>query len=208
MVCGHTKVDESPMSHRPEQALHLNVDQLAAHLDRRLRGTERDAVVAHLVECAECRLEYVHAGEVLAGTRTRRIGVRSVGIVAAAVLVIAVLPRAFSERDARMAERASTQRVATPDISTPIRLAVPADGERLTGNEVRLAWHPDGSDALYRVTVQTADGSTVWKTSLTDTTVTLPPSVHLIAGATYYWLVDASHADGRPARSAASAFTR
>jgi hypothetical protein len=201
-------VDQSPMSHRPEHTLHLNVDQLAAHLDRRLRGTERDAVVAHLVDCAECRLEYVHAGEVLAGARTKRIGVRWVGLAAAAVLVIAVLPRAFSDRHARVTGPTSTERAATPDASMPIRLAVPADGERLTGNEVRLAWHPDGSDALYRVAVQNAEGGVVWKTSLTDTTVTLPPSVRLVGGATYYWLVDALHADGRSARSPASAFTR
>jgi hypothetical protein len=98
--------------------------------------------------------------------------------------------------------------MAEPEVASPIRLAAPADGERLTAGEVRLAWHPHGRDALYRVTVQTADGSGVWKNETSDTTATLPPSVQLAVGATYYWIVDALHADGRSARSAANAFTR
>ena len=197
------------MSHQPEHALHLSVDQLAAHLERRLHGTEREAVVAHLVECAECRDEYIQAGDVLAGTRSKWIWVRAgVGLVAAAVLVVAVLPRSSSDDEAGVTRDRPAQRVTAPDVPPLIRLAAPADGERLTSTEVSLAWHPDAGNALYRVTVQTADGGLVWKKETSDTTVILPPSVPLAAGATYYWIVDALHTDGRSARSPVNSFTR
>ena len=201
-------MDEGPMSHHPEHALHLSVDQLAAHLERRLYASERETVVAHLVQCAECRREYVAAGEVVGAARRNWIGLRAgIGLAAAAVVVVALVPRAFPPPAASVTRDVSTQRVA-PDVSTAIRLAAPADGERLTGVDVRLSWHAHGSDALYHVTVHNVDGTVVWKKETWDTTYTLPPTVKLTVGATYYWIVYALGADALPALSPANAFIR
>ena len=205
----HTAVDEGPMLHQPEHALHLSADQLAAHLERRLYGSEREAVVAHLVQCADCRCEYVAAGEVVGAARRNWIGLRAgIGLAAAAVVIATVIPRAVPRPEATVTRDVSTQRVAAPDVSVPIRLAAPADGERLTGVDVRLSWHAHGNDVLYRVIVQTDVGGVVWKSETRDTTSTLPPSVQLTGGATYYWIVYALNADGLSARSPTNAFIR
>jgi hypothetical protein len=189
---------------------HLSVEQIAAHIERRLLGAERDAVVAHLVECSECRQEYVQASEVLAGLhRTWRGHTTGLALAAAAVLIVAFMPRSLPTREVARVDDAATQRVAVPDAATGIRIASPADGDRLTGTTVTLAWHPGvPADALYRVTVQTADGSVIWKQNTSDTTVTVSASVRLTEGEVYYWVVDALHADGRSDRSAATAFRR
>jgi len=197
------------MSNQPDHALHLSVDQLAAHLERRLHGTEREAVVAHLVECAECRREYIEAGEVVGTARPKWVGVRTgIGLAAAAAVAFAVMPRAFPPAATTVTPDVSMQRTALREVAAPIRLAAPADGERLTGAAVHLSWHPDGNDALYRVTVQTEAGAVVWKTETHDTSYALPPVVPLTGGVTYYWIIDALHADGRSARSSANAFIR
>jgi hypothetical protein len=196
------------MSNESDHALHLSVDQLASHLERRLHGTEREMVVAHLVECAECRREYVAAGEVVGTARARWVEVRiGIGLATAAAIIFAVVPRAFPPAATTVTPNVSMQRTSLPDVPEPIRLAAPADGERLTG-AVRLSWHPDGTEALYRVTVQTEAGAVVWKTETHDTSYTLPPAVQLTGGVTYYWIIDALHADGRSARSPANAFIR
>ena len=197
------------MSHQPEHTLHLSVDQLAAHLERRLRGSEREAVVAHLVQCADCRGEYVAAGEVLGAARRNWIGLRAgIGLAAAGVVVATVIPRAVPRPEASITREVSTQRVAAPDVSAPIRLAAPADGEHLTDVDVRLSWHAYGKDVLYRVIVQTVAGAVVWKSETRDTTSTVPRTVQLTGGTTYYWIVDALDAHGRSARSPANAFIR
>jgi hypothetical protein len=191
--------------------VHLSVDQVAAHLERRLRGAERESVVAHLVECDECRREYIEAGAVAGSARGNWIGLRagaSVGLVAAAAITFAIMSPSSFRTDAGVIRGGSAERVAIPDAETTIRLATPSDGERLTGNTVRLAWHPNGFETLYRVTVQTADGEVLWKSSTHDTTVTVPSTVRLTAGETFYWIVDALQADGQPAHSQANAFVR
>ena len=197
------------MSHPSEHALHLSVDQLAAHLDRRLRGTERESVVAHLVECAECRREYVATSEVVGAPRRTWGWARTgIGLAIAAAIVFAAVPRAFRRPGAATMREVSAERASIPDIAPPIQIATPTDGERLTGTDVRLAWHPHGKDALYHVTVQTADGAVIWKAETHDSSYTLPRSVQLASGATYYWIVDALHADGRTAHSPATGFIR
>lgn len=197
------------MSNHSEHALHLSVDQLAAHLERRLHGTERESVVAHLVECAECRREYIETGEVMGTARPKWVGVRTgIGLAAAAAAVFALMPRAFPPPPTTVMPDVSMQRTSVPDVPAPIALAAPADGERLTDADVRLSWHPNGNDALYRVTVQTEAGAVVWKIETHDTSYTLPPVAQLTGGVTYYWIIDALHADGQSARSSANAFIR
>ena len=196
------------MSNQSEDALHLSVDQLAAHLDRRLHGAERKAVVAHLVQCGECRREYIATGAVVDAARPRWTGFRTgIGLAAAAAVVFALMPRTFP-RATTVAPDVAMQRTSLPEVPAPIRLAAPAEGERLTGSDVRLSWHPDGDDVLYRVTVQTDAGAVVWKTETHDTSYTVPPDAPLTRGMRYYWIVDALHADGRPARSPATSFIR
>jgi len=197
------------MSNQSEDGLHLSVDQLAAHLERRLQGAERKAVVAHLVECRECRREYIETGAVVGPARPRWIGVRTVfGLAAAAAAVFVLMPRTFRPGATTAAPDVAMQRTSLPDVPAPIRLAAPVEGERLTGSDVRLSWHPDGDDVLYRVTVQTDAGAVVWKTETHDTSYTVPPDAPLTRGIRYYWIVDALHADGRPARSPATSFIR
>lgn len=197
------------MSNQIEHALHLSVDQLAAHLERRLHGAERKAVVAHLIECGECRREYIEAGAVVGAARPRWVGVRTgIGLAAAAAVAFLLMPRTFRPAATTVAPDVAMQRTSLPDVPAPIRIAAPLEGEHLTSSDVRLAWHPDGDDVLYLVTVHTETGAVVWKAQTHDTSYTVPRVVPLTHGVTYYWIVDALHADGRPVRSPATSFIR
>ena len=197
------------MSNQSEHASHLSVDELAAHLERRLHGTEREVVVAHLVECAECRREYIEAGEVVGAARPKWVGVRAgIGLAAAAAVVFAVMPRPFPPTSTTSTPDVAMQRNSLREASGSVRVAAPQNGQHLAGPEVRLSWHPEGNDVLYRVTVQTEAGAAVWKAETHDTSYTLPSTANLTSGMTYYWIIDALHADGRYARSSANAFIR
>ena len=192
-----------------EHTRHLTVDQLTAHLDRRLSGAEREAVVAHLVDCSECRHEYVDAGALVAEARTSRMNLRvAAAVAAAAVLVVLLSPHVPVSSRRQMSLDTTTRRVGSPDAAVEIHLATPVDGERISRTDVTLMWRSASPNALYRVSVQTKDGSVVWRDRTTDTVVTLPDTVALVTGETYYWIVDALGNNGRTARSPVGTFRR
>ncbi|HUQ79900.1 MAG TPA: zf-HC2 domain-containing protein [Gemmatimonadaceae bacterium] len=191
------------MSANPDGAAHLSVAQLSAHLDRRLGGAERASVVSHLAECDECRREYRETGQLVSRRSPARVA-SGLRLLAAATLAFVFLPHGppgqpLPERDN------AVERVAQPDAAPAVRIATPRDGQRLTSGRT-FVWHGEARNALFRLTVQAADGSVLWRTSGPDTTATVPDSVRFAPNTVYYWSVEALHADGRPARSRATPF--
>ena len=59
-----------------------------------------------------------------------------------------------------------------------------------------FAWGAESGASTYRLTVTTAEGTTVWSVSAADTMVALSDSVQLRQGERYLWVVDALLDDG------------
>jgi hypothetical protein len=195
------------MHAEPNRASHVSAEQLAAHLERRLRGGERSAVVAHLAECSECRAEFAAAGQLVPRWQSVRWPFIAGGLIAAAASIVLVSSptRVASELPL---SGGVTERVAQPEAAPPVVVTAPLDGERLTGPRVQLTWQSHGPNTLYRVTVQSSEGRVLWRSDTNDTTITVSADTKLATGEIYYWFVEALQADGRSSRSRATAFRR
>jgi putative zinc finger protein len=182
---------------------HPSTEQLAAFLERRLHGPERDVLMEHLADCTECRHDVTTTSRVLSSARAarRRQLVRPIVGAAAAVLVFVLASRVRQDPPDRSGEVRS-QRVNEPDAISPIVVVSP------TGRTTVLMWRADAPSALYKVALLDSTGSVKWSERTTDTSVVVPDSVRLSAGATYYWTVDALRQDGRATTSGAHWFTR
>jgi hypothetical protein len=199
------------MTVRRDDADHLTSGQVAAMIDRRLRGTERTAVIAHLSSCVECRHDLAEAQLALKAVgadrySTRRWSIVVAGVAAALVIAVplALRPPRQDLVDSTTATRAG--RVPPVDAVSPIAAIAPADGSELSTPR-RLVWRSAGLKASYIVTVQDTSGTMLWSQSLADTAVIIPASVLLGSGNRYFWSVDARLADGGSTNMVAHVFT-
>ena len=191
---------------------HLSTDHLAAFLDGRLTGSERERAVLHFASCAECRGELTDLRSMLdtAGRGGSRPWIAAVAAVAAsaAILLVIVLPRVGTDGTGVNPPRVrAEQGVRLPDGSQAIGVVSPTDRATVTPSGVQFVWHPAGAGAMYSVIVQDTAGNQVWSKSLADTSLTLPDSARLAPGSKYFWSVDARLADGNTAKSGAYSFT-
>src|SRR5690349_3303277 len=185
---------------------HPSTEQLAAFLERRLRGSERQVVIEHLADCAECRHDVTTTSRVLSSARAfrrRRFIQPIVGVMAASLVVTLVSRLLTSPADRTGEER--LQRVNEPDAISPIVVVFPSNGAA-SGRNTVLMWRADAPSALYKVAVLDSAGSVKWSERTTDTSVVIPDTVRLSAGATYYWTVDALRQDGHATTSGAHWF--
>jgi len=172
---------------------HVSVDDIAAMIERRLPANRRAAVEAHLAECAECRREFVDASTVVGSPSPRSTNwMRWVPLVAAAAVVIAAAPLLL-HRGASPAR--DNERSATP-AATSISTVVPESESRVASDSVTFAWHAVPGVATYTLFVTDSVGTLVFSEKTTDTTIATSTKLHLLAGAPYYWYVDALTSDG------------
>ena len=157
-------------------------------------GAATPQAIAHLSRCAACRTNVAHlarllgdasvAGEVgrLEGGLLRRRLPRAVaGLAAAAVLVLALLPLLpRTESGDEFRDEPLSQ-------AAPVLVAPLASAERLES----LRWHGVEGATQYRVTVFDEEGGLVWSFETADTAVAFPPDSSLVAGAPYWWRVEA-----------------
>jgi len=182
--------------------LHLRDDVLAAYLDRALSTSARAAADTHLADCASCREELVALSTLARSTTRRRRALRFAGpmaAVAAGVLIVMFSPQSPTTRSdppsTRVRERTG---VGAPGSRTLVAVA-PVDGDMVRPESARrtqFIWKRDTPDAGYRFTITDEGGSVRWSIDTGDTTVTLPDSVPLLRGQTYYWYIDALGGDG------------
>lgn len=188
--------------------MHPTAEQLAAHLDRRLEGAEREGVVHHLVRCAACRRDLTASLRLVrespsAGRPARVLGLMAV-IATAAAAVVMLIP-AMPSPDAR---RERAQRIAHPDVVPPIEVVAPADGDTVAGDVVRLSWRSAGRDVSYEIILQDSVGHLVHTLRTTDSVAAISGEVGLARGQAYYWSVDALRPNGTSTRSRAYRFIR
>lgn len=185
-------------------SVHLTSDRVAAFLDSRLTGAERDAAVRHLAECAQCRAEVTELRAVLDTSRERRPHrwiAAATGL--AAILAFAMLPRLVSNDTGNTVSglTRAEEGVRTAEGVPGVTIHSPADSANVARDGLTLAWSSVGAGAVYDVTVQDSAGGTVWRARVSDTSVVLPDSARLTAGSRYFWSVDARLADGRTTKT-------
>lgn len=180
---------------------HLSESELAAFLDDALPPEDHARVEAHLGECRECRRDVIVVRRALNPPVEIRRRPLMVGAAAAAAMIAFVLLGPWLDREAvttpilRDAPSAADERVAR------LVLVTPGPDARVVGQPVRFVWRSTESGARYQITVAAADGATVWRSSLADTTVRLPAEISLRPGEEYFWYVEGVAPDGRSASS-------
>ena len=188
---------------------HLSSEHLAAFLDGRLTGTERERAVRHFAGCAECREELTELRDMLAGAmpRSRRWVVAAAA--AAAIFAFITIPRIMGVVGGDPAERVRAEPSTRSSVSTNAAIPVlsPADQESVPQTGVELSWRSAGYGATYTVTVQDSSGNEVWRrTSVPDTNAAIPDSVGFRPGSRYFWSVDARLMDGNTAKTGPHTF--
>jgi hypothetical protein len=162
----------------------MNELEIAAYLDRRLSGAERERAESHLAGCPECRTEVIEADRLLRRMRRPRVFLIMGMAAAAAAVILLVGPGLLRHR------------AVTPDSlvrdggQTPPIVAYGPIGE-VASAPLRFVWAAEPGATTYRLTIAKADGNPVWSHSGGDTVVALPDSVVLTPGIRYLWVTDA-----------------
>lgn len=176
----------------------MRADQVAAFVDHRLQGTERAAVESHLAECADCRAEVVEVERLVGGVRRHRarsLVIGGLAVAAGLMLVVStVRHRGAGSDDGNLRGIGAAAIV-------PVG---PSGGVSRAG--LTLTWHGTGSGARYKVTLSNAAGTTLWSTDTPNTTVAIPDTIDLPAGAEYHWIVDALLPQGTTRTSGQQSF--
>ncbi len=160
---------------------------VARYLDRRLPAEHRARVEAHLAGCNSCRDEVVAVSGLLAHARRRRRLVFTAPLAVAAAILLVLLPRMGNRQNQGLELR----RGASADVLT----AYGPLGESASARP-RFVWGAVPNVQSYRLTVSRANGTTLWSGSSADTGRSLPDSMTLHAGASYWWVADALLDDG------------
>jgi hypothetical protein len=171
----------------------------------RQEGTEegRLETLDHVMGCGACRSEFellrsieeAGAGPVerqrpaILGI-PRRLGL-PLALAASVVLLVTVGPRLRSPAGADV-ERGTTDSV-TP-LEPPAEIAA--------GAPPRFVWTSVPGAQSYELEVLDEQGTVVWATKTSETSVTLPASVRLVPGKSYRWWVRATTASGNQRASA------
>ncbi|MBI3004878.1 MAG: hypothetical protein HYY49_05615 [Ignavibacteriales bacterium] len=117
--------------------------------------------------------------------------------LAAVVVVVGVLLLTQEERTSRF--RADTE-------SQVSLMLMPLDGARVESRS-SFYWSSVADAYAYRVEIFHAKGLSLWNTTLTDTSVSLPATVVFEPGSSYLWRVEALMPDTRIYRSEIQKFT-
>lgn len=168
----------------------MNDLELAAYLDRRLQGAERDRAEAHLAGCAECR-EELNQSYLL----TRRIR-RPLRIALAGLITVAAALLLLVRTGAGPASRSTEDSLLRQGDASAAVVAYAPMGETARG-AVRFVWARVPAATTYHLTLSRVDGATLWSASTTDTALALPDSIALTPGVRYLWVADALLASGQ-----------
>lgn len=163
--------------------------EMAAYLDHRLSGTDRERAEAHLAGCAECRADLAESYQLR--RRVRRPRRLAIGSLAAATAITLLIVRPGLDARRSSADEALLRHGA----DAAVIVAYGPLGETSL-SPIRFVWGAQAGAASYRLTVTRSDGSAIWSHSSTDTAATLPVAIVLPTHERCLWVVDALLNDG------------
>jgi hypothetical protein len=176
---------------------HPSSELMADYLSGALSAADRATLEGHLADCRTCRQQVVSARRLLQPQRARRPLVWAVPVAAAAIVAwLAFSPTLRPGGPALDTLRGDRDTLGT-DAAATLRVITPVNGDILDRGSVVFAWHGSAGQPLFRLTLSDVGGKELWSGETRDTTLTLPGSVSLDPGRTYFWYVDALAADGR-----------
>ncbi|HEY3112623.1 MAG TPA: zf-HC2 domain-containing protein [Gemmatimonadaceae bacterium] len=164
---------------------HLDPRDIAAYVDRAATPSERARIESHLVTCPECRAEVSEAAHIIY-TLPRARGVRRGVLITtagiAAVLLVFLLPRTDRQIGKLQHREAGVTTTVAPVILAPVGAVESADV---------FTWSSVPHADRYELRVFDSNASVVWQTETTDTVVSIPRTVSLRPGVSYYSKVQA-----------------
>lgn len=164
-------------------AVHPEVRELSAYLDGALADADRSRVEAHLAACAECRGEVAAVAQLLRAA-PRRWVTAGPGLAAAAVLALLLVPALLVR--SRLGETEFREPAVTTT-APPLAIAPQGDVDTVR----TLVWSAVPHAARYRVSLMDGAGTVLWRWETADTLAPLADTLHLRAGASYFWKVEA-----------------
>ncbi len=186
------------MSSNGERDIHVDGEQIAAYLDRKLAAVERSEIEVHLADCTECRTELLSVTRILQTRRLKRRLYTMGSLAAAAVLAGLLLFAPDGTRNATVEDTRRAADVGTEGIQQ-IDILTPSQGMTVRRADLSFGWLSVGEDVLYSLAVLDTAGNEVWTGNTTDSILLLPGAVALAQGVNYFWYVDALLPDGRSA---------
>lgn len=194
------------MNRDREGAGHPSAEDMAAYVDGRIAGPDRERIEAHAAACPECRREIAEVTAMLARTRRGRRWRILAPAGAAAVIALLVFGPLAVETGPD-----SPPRFRGPDSSAgegpaQIHVASPPDGGAVGADGLTFVWHSGAPGTSYQLTLTDVEGDVVWTVGTTDTVASLPESIELEPASTYHWYVDAPLEHGRSATSGVHSF--
>lgn len=188
-------MSETPDTQSRSEEAHLRENELAAFLDDGLTGEERHRVEAHIDVCDACRAELVDIGRAVAGRRSLGSAAAPIArrwwvpaAVAAGLVAVLFVPRYVTRP--RIEAEPHPVRVIGGEELPHIELVSPLEDASAPAAGLVFTWHAAKAD-VYRFSLLTQTGDSIWSNRTTDTAIALPAGVTLQAGAAYFWRVDA-----------------
>lgn len=169
---------------------HLSPEEIAAYLGGQVTDARRGEMEAHLADCDACRSDLIQASELAEadGGQSRWI-LRLVPVLAAAILAaIIFLP---STPSSNLQESELRLREGGSEAISTITVVEPEFGETVSTSGMVFRWNAAGHEAFYELTLASMVGTVLWTASSSDTIVTLPETIRLQEGESYFWYVDA-----------------
>jgi hypothetical protein len=176
---------------------HPPAEAIAAYLCDGLPAPDRSALEAHLASCRPCRTEVTSARQLLEHHSVRRRWQMIVPAAAAAVLAIVLLGHGVLRPPVDREVVRGSKAANGVEVASSIQVLSPTNEATVPVRAVPFAWVGQPGRPLYRLILTEASGRAVWTQDTNDTTVTLPASVTLAPGRTYFWYVDALDSAGR-----------
>jgi hypothetical protein len=184
---------------------HRSPEEIAAYLCDELLAADREAFQAHLAACRACRWE-VTSAQRLTRTKPRETG-RTIVLAAAALLVGVLLTRQIGGIGSGKQEEVQRRSAEGTGTVQTIDIVSPGDGGTVASAPVVFAWRGRPASSMYRLTLSTDDGRTLWNGDTRDSTLILPSTVVLDRGRRYFWSVDALGSDARSFTSGVHRFS-
>jgi hypothetical protein len=186
------------MAGQDSQTDHLDAMSLARYVEGTADSDERARCAAHLAECHDCRADLIESRRILANRPRRARWTWLAPAAAAAAVLLLVWSGPLAHHSQPVTRDAPLTATTAPFPVAPL------------GNVARLdtlRWKAVPGVLHYQVTLFTAEGQVMWRTTTPDSFAAPGDVLPLVPSTTYYWQIKAETSYGRWVESELVGFT-